>query len=68
MSTPGRVCLKTGKHFHAARGEALAQQRSLSGRKDEDVEPYYCESCGGWHVGRQKKRAHRSKYGKQEVG
>ncbi len=64
MSRPGRVCPQTGKHFHASRGEAIAQQRSLTDREGEHREPYCCEFCGGWHVGRQKKRAHRSKYGK----
>lgn len=64
MSKAGRICEQTGKHIHASRGEAIAHQRRLHEWKEYPVDPFYCEFCGAWHVGRLKAKAHKNKFRK----
>jgi hypothetical protein len=46
--------------IHLSRGKAEAHLRSLKDGYTGRVYP--CEHCGGWHVGREKKNAHKDKY------
>jgi hypothetical protein len=51
------------KQRHPSRGLAEAHLRSLvRNREGYDGRVYPCEECCGWHVGRAKKSARRSKY------
>jgi hypothetical protein len=55
-------CHRTGKVIHASRGKADAHLRNLVARTGYVGESYPCLFCHGWHVGRQKKSAHKNKY------
>ena len=59
-------CPESGKHFHASRGAAEAQLRSVEkmDRAHGEAYVYPCVACCGWHIGRRKKNAHVSKYQK----
>jgi hypothetical protein len=55
----------TRKHRHPSRGKAEAQLRSVIKVRPEYAAQgrvYPCGQCAGWHVGRQRVRAHQSKY------
>jgi len=62
-----KLCLETGKHRHKSRVAAQAHLRSaveqniLEGVVVDRV-VYSCKYCLGWHIGRQKKSAHKNKY------
>jgi hypothetical protein len=57
-------CPSSGKEIHWSYGEAMAHLRSLRERTEYQYqgEVYPCDGCGGWHVGRLKRSAHRNKY------
>jgi hypothetical protein len=54
------LCPQSKKVIHLSRGKAEAHLRSLKDGYTGRVYP--CEHCGGWHVGREKKNAHKDKY------
>jgi hypothetical protein len=62
MAKAGEICMETGKIFHPSLGEAIAHQNAIKERCGNIVEPYHCQHCGGWHVGRVKEKAHKNKY------
>ena len=49
------ICLKQGKTKTVFRSEAEAEakayQENLVRPADRQLVPYYCKSCGGWHLG-----------------
>lgn len=54
-------CERTGKERHISQGKAKAHLRSLQTTGYVGV-VYSCQHCFGWHVGREKISAHKSKY------
>lgn len=65
-------CPVSGKVVHFDRRVAEAQLRSLQEGFGYAGHVYPCEGCGGFHVGREKRRAHRNRYahlrGRQKDG
>lgn len=41
-----------GKEAHRTRDQAERHARRLAGRHPFRFRVFYCEACGGWHVGK----------------
>lgn len=52
----------TGKQVHYSRGKADAHLRQLKRNGEYSGRVYPCIQCGGFHVGREKRSSHKSKY------
>lgn len=52
----------TGKQRHASQGAAAAHLRGLRRKNAYVGRVYPCLQCAGWHVGREKQRAHKNKF------
>lgn len=58
-----KYCHKTNKHCHLSKGAAEAHIRNLiKTDKYKGQVAYVCLECQQWHVGREKKNTHKSKY------
>ena len=59
------TCVKTGKQIHLSIKKAQKHLRRM--REIWEVyngKIYACIHCGGWHIGRQRKKAKKNKYAK----
>lgn len=45
-----RSCLSKVRHFTREAAQAKAD-RLRNGQGEDNIEPYPCKFCGGWHVG-----------------
>lgn len=53
-----RLCSKFSKHIHKSRGKAELHLRGLRKNLDKNYDGmvYPCGICGGWHIGRRKRK------------
>jgi hypothetical protein len=57
-----KICEETGKVIHSKGTTAKAHLRSLQEMNSYPGYIYPCIHCKGYHVGRSKNKAHKSKY------
>lgn len=55
-------CLGSNKVIFFSEGKAGAALRSLREKGVYSGKVYPCPCCNGYHIGREKKNAHRNKY------
>ena len=60
-------CAESQKVVFSSKGKAGAALRSLQLKADYTGQIYPCPFCNGYHIGREKKNAHKNKYKAQST-